>query len=117
MVSPVKQLDVRFADPAAYGDLLAALLALLSIVAIRQNASWAIASVWIFNALGLIDLVNAVGRGIMYIPDGHFGAAFWIPVIIVPLLLVTHVYIFIRLFTSESRTASGVENYIHTRIT
>ena len=53
---------------------------------------------WLFNAWGLADLLNAVGRGLLYTPDGALGAAFWIPLLIVPLLVVSHVYIFHRLW-------------------
>lgn len=87
-------LDSRFSHPAAYGDLIAALLALFALIALRVNASWAIVSVWVFNIWGFSDLLNAVVRGILYTPDGHFGATFWIPYTIVPLLLVTHAYLF-----------------------
>ena len=90
-------LDTRFSHPAAYGDLIAAILAFVALGAIRLNAPWALASVWIFNIWGATDLLNAVARGIMFIPDGHFGATYWIPATIVPLLLVTHAYIFILL--------------------
>jgi len=87
-------LDVRFADPAAYGDLLAAVLALLAIVALRQNWHLAIPLVWIFNIVGAVDLLNALTKGIMYTTDGHMGATYFIPAMIVPALLVTHVMIF-----------------------
>ena len=90
-------LDTRFSHPAAYGDLIAAILAFIAIAAIRLKASWALASVWLFNIWGIADLLNAVARGILFTPDGHLGATFWIPATIVPLLLVTHIYIFILL--------------------
>ncbi len=90
-------LDSRFSQPAAYGDLIAAILAFIAIAAIQLRARWSIASVWLFNIWGLADLLNAVARGIMFTPDGHLGATYWIPAIIVPLLLVTHGYIFILL--------------------
>jgi hypothetical protein len=90
-------LDSRFSHPAAYGDLIAAALAFVAVGAIRLNANWAIASVWLFNIWGATDLLNAVARGILFTADGHLGATFWIPATIVPLLLVTHAYIFILL--------------------
>ena len=40
-------LDPRFADPAAYGDLLAAILALVALLALRSNWPVAIPLVWI----------------------------------------------------------------------
>ena len=90
-------LDTRFSHPAAYGDLIAAILSFIAIAAIRLNASWALLSVWLFNIWGLADLLNAVTRGILFTHDGHLGATYWIPAMIVPLLLVTHVYVFVLL--------------------
>ncbi len=53
-------LDSRFAIPAAYGDLLAALLALVAIMALRLRWAMAIPLVWVFNIEGSLDLLNAV---------------------------------------------------------
>ena len=94
-------LDSRFSHPADYGDLAATALALLSIMLLRMNARGAILSVWVFNIWGFVDLINAVVRGMIYTADGHLGATFWIPAVIVPLLLVTHVYIFIQLVKAK----------------
>ena len=90
-------LDARFSDPAAYGDLLASILALLSIMALRLRWSVATMLVWIFNIEGTLDLLNAVFQGFRYIPAGHFGATFFIPAVIVPALLVTHCLLFVLL--------------------
>jgi hypothetical protein len=83
-----------FAGPAAYGDLTAGLLALTALLALRYR--WAIARpiVWVFNVVGTIDLVNAL-RQAEAVPD--LGAAWFIPTFFVPLLLVTHYQIFVRL--------------------
>ena len=97
-----ESLDIRFAGPAAYGDLIAALLALASLAALRVSEKAGLALVWIFNFWGLSDLLNAVARGLLFTPDGALGAAFWIPLVIVPLLIVSHIYIFNRLWV-ESR--------------
>ena len=95
-------LDPRFANPAAYGDLLAALLAFLGIFALRQDWRIAIPVVWIFNIAGTLDLINAVIQGIRYTEDGTLGATFFIPMVIVPALLVTHVMIFVLLIKRKS---------------
>lgn len=92
-------LDPRFAWPAAYGDLLAAALALVALFSLNAPSRIAIALVALFNVVGFLDLINAVVRGLAYTPDGALGAAFWIPMVIVPLLIVTHIYIFARLVT------------------
>ena len=98
-------LDTRFAHPAAYGDLAAAVLAFVAIWALRSRLKSALAFVWVFNIWGLIDLLNAVVRGILFVPAGHFGAAHWIPATIVPLLLVSHIYIFFLLIKQIKKRA------------
>ncbi len=94
-------LDPRFANPAAYGDLLAAALALAAIIALRFNFALAIPLVWIFNIEGFVDLLNALYHGFRYTPDGHLGATYFIPAVIVPALLVTHVMVFVLLLRPE----------------
>ncbi len=94
-------LDPRFANPAAYGDLLAALLAFLGILALRRGWRTAIALVWVFNVEGTLDLLNAVTQGLRYTEDGALGATFFIPAVVVPALLVTHVMVFIILLKGE----------------
>lgn len=93
-----ESLDMRFAGPAAYGDLVAAVLAFAALGALYLHRAAGLVAVSVFNVWGMADLLNAVARGILFTPDGALGAAFWIPACIVPLLLVTHVYIFARLF-------------------
>jgi len=90
-------LNARFATPAAYGDLLAAILALIAIMALSLRWAMAIPLVWIFNIEGFLDLINAVYQGFSHVPGGHFGATYFIPAMIVPALLVTHMMIFILL--------------------
>lgn len=97
-------LDPRFAAPAAYGDLVASLLAFAALAALHARRPVALSAVWIFNAWGLADLINAVARGITYTPDGALGAAFWIPAVIVPPLVVSHVYVFGRLLREAGLT-------------
>ena len=84
----------NFAIPAAYGDLSAAVLALLALVLLRTGSKGAIMAVWIFNVVGTIDLLNAL-RHVDVAPK--FGAAWYIPTLLVPVLLVTHFMIFVRL--------------------
>ena len=92
-----EHLDARFADPAAYGDLLAAVLALLAIISLRLGWGVGIPLVWIFNLVGFLDLLNALFQGVRFIPNGHFGSTYFIPAVVVPALLVTHVAIFVLL--------------------
>ena len=83
-----------FAIPAAYGDLLAGLLALLALVLLRNRSALAIGAVWTFNIVGTLDLLNAL-RHLEVGP--MLGAAWYIPTFLVPVLLVTHFMIFARL--------------------
>jgi hypothetical protein len=48
--------------------------------------------VWVFNVWGTADLLNAFYEGLIgaRISPGSLGAAFFIPTVIVPPLLVTH---------------------------
>lgn len=87
-----------FANAAAYGDLATALLALLALVALHKGSTAAAPMVWIFNIVGTVDLLNAL-RHDEVVP--LFGAAWYIPTFIVPLLLVSHAVIFVRLFKSQ----------------
>jgi len=88
-------LPAAFAVPAAYGDLLAALLALLAIAALRHAWPSAIPLVWLFNVEGTLDLVNAFYQGLRN--NVQLGAAYYIPTVAVPALLVTHAMIFAML--------------------
>jgi len=89
-------LSPDFARPAAYGDLVAALLAVVAVLALSARASWALAIVWVFNLWGTIDLLYAIYQGEIgvRIGPGSLGAAFYIPTVLVPPLLVTHALIF-----------------------
>jgi hypothetical protein len=92
-----------FANPAAYGDLLTSVLALLALVALRTGWKGALAAVWLFNVVGTVDLLNAL-RHLDVAPD--LGAAWYIPTLFVPLLLVTHFMIFVRLLKPAANTES-----------
>ncbi len=100
-------LDPRFADPAAYGDLLAAILALVALLALRSNWPVAIPLVWIFNVVGTLDLLNAVFQGLRYTSDGQLGAAYFIPAVVVPALLVTHAIVFWLLLRKQTGEATA----------
>src|SRR5262245_50505464 len=80
----------QFAYPAAFGDLLAALLALAAIAAVATNASIARPLVWLFNVEGSVDLISAIVLATIYNASPYMGATYWIPAFWVPALLVTH---------------------------
>lgn len=95
-------LPAEFANPAAYGDLLTGVLALLALVLLRIESKGAVLVVWLFNLIGTIDLLNAL-RNLDVVP--LLGAAWYIPTFFVPLLLVTHFMIFMRLIKPGANSA------------
>jgi hypothetical protein len=76
-----------FSGPAAYGDLAAAVLALVALVALRSGWTARFALAGLAHTVGALDLANAL-RHTDVAP--LFGAAWYIPTFFVPLLLVTH---------------------------
>src|SRR6516165_7434349 len=99
------ELSAAFARPAAYGDLIAAVLALLALAALRSR--WGMPLVWVFNLWGTADLLYAFyqGNSVGFAP-GQLGAAYFIPTVIVPLLLITHGLMFRLLLRGEDARAS-----------
>jgi hypothetical protein len=94
-------LPETFAAPAALGDLLTGVLAFLALIALRNNWSVARAAVWLFSIVGTIDLINALRQGDAWMTN--FGATWYIPTMLVPLLLVTQIMIFFRLFRGAAK--------------
>ena len=91
LVPGVVSLDIpsAFANSAAFGDLIAATLALFSLLSLPRSAG--VVTAWIFNIWGTVDLLDAFYQanraGLL---PGQLGAAYFIPTFIVPLLLITH---------------------------
>ena len=100
-------LPSAFAAPAAYGDLIAALLAMAAIFALVKRVTWAIPLVWLFNVWGAGDLLNAFYQAQIRvgISPELLGAAFYIPTLVVPPLLVIHGLIFRLLVQTKTRLA------------
>jgi hypothetical protein len=91
VVSP--DLPIAFARDAAFGDIVAAILALLALAMLQSRLG--IALVWVFNIWGSLDLLNALYVGNKAgMLAGQLGAAYFIPTVIVPLLLITHGLVF-----------------------
>ena len=91
IVSP--SLPSGFAHPEAYGDMIAAILALFSLLLLPSTAG--IAAAWVFNLWGTVDLLNAFYQGNHAgLLAGQLGAVFFVPTLVVPLLLITHGLVF-----------------------
>jgi hypothetical protein len=95
-VSPA--LSSAVGNQIAWGDFIAAVLALFSIAVITWRWAFAIPIVWIFNLWGTADLLNAYYKGVTQVADvGLFGAGIYIAALFVPILLTTHILAFMLL--------------------
>ena len=97
----------QFAYPAAFGDLLAAVLAVIAIPAVATRSRLARPLVWLFNIEGTLDLISAIILATAYEAAPFMGAAYWIPAFWVPALLVTHYITFILLLRPWPESASS----------
>jgi hypothetical protein len=103
-------LPQAFAHEAALGDLIAALLAIGTILALAADAPWALVLAWVFNLWGTADLINAMIQGPLQLAGpgpGALGAAFFIPTFLVPALLWSHALSF-RLLTKRAHIENAV---------
>ncbi len=87
----------QFAYPAAFGDLITAVLAFAAIPFVLRGRRLAKPAVWIFNIFGTLDLLSAISFATIYNAPVAMGPAYWIPAFWVPLLLVTHYVTFVLL--------------------
>jgi hypothetical protein len=90
-------LSPEFAYPAAFGDLITAIIALMAIPFVLRGSVFARPIVWIFNVFGTVDLLLAITLATIYNAPVAMGPAYWIPAFWVPLLLVTHYVTFVVL--------------------
>ena len=102
------QLPCGFARPAGWGDIVVAVLALAVLGATRTPFAKTLLLTW--NILGLIDIIFVVLNAL------QFGLSDWqsmhairelplslLPTFLVPLILASHVLIFVRLARAERK--------------
>jgi hypothetical protein len=97
-------LQAAFARPAAYGDLVAMILAWVALM--MGESRYSRLAIWAFSVWGSADLLFAYYQGALGvgIDPASLGAAWFIPTFAAPLLLWTHVLVFaILLRTSGMR--------------
>jgi hypothetical protein len=92
-----------FATFAAYWDLATGVLAILALLTVRiRPLFWFF--VVAFNLVGIVDLIldyyHAVGVGVPALA-GQLGSAYAIPVLYVPLLMITHLVAFYLLLRPQ----------------
>jgi hypothetical protein len=103
-------LPARFASFAAYGDFATGVLAMLALLAFRvRPLFWLFVAA--FNVVGFVDLVgdyvHAVQVGLPAMA-GQLGALYFVPVIYVPLLMITHVAALVLLLRHWSHRTEGL---------
>jgi hypothetical protein len=100
-------LPASFAQFAAYGDFATGILAMLALLTVRMRPVFS-AFVLAFNVVGAVDIIvdyyhgNQVGLAPM---AGQLGATYWIPILRVPLLMITHIAAFYLLLRRQPQTA------------
>jgi hypothetical protein len=103
-------LPAGFAVSAAYGDFATGLLALLALLAIRIRPLFRFFFV-AFNIVGAADLLiayyHAIRLGLPAVA-GQLGAAYVIPIIYVPILMITHVVALYWLVRPQSRAVQAI---------
>jgi len=102
--------EAGFATFAAYWDLATGVLAILALLTVRiRPLFWLFVAA--FNIVGIIDLIldyyhaTRVGLPAM---AGQLGAAYAIPILYVPLLMITHVLAFYLLLRPQPRSVQAL---------
>src|SRR5215469_8906380 len=103
-------LPASFATFAAYGDFATGVLALLALLTVRiRPLFWLF--VVAFNLVGAADiLVDYYHGSQVQLPQiaGQLGAGYAIPIVYVPLLMITHVAAFYLLVRRQSAAAPTI---------
>ena len=97
-------LPADFAAYAAYGDFATGVLAILALLLVRVGALfWPL--VIAFNVVGICDLMidyyHAIAMGLPAMA-GELGSLYVIPIIYVPILMITHVAAFYLLLRPQA---------------
>jgi hypothetical protein len=103
------KLPAGFADFAAYGDFATGLLAMAALLTVRiRSVFWAF--VVAFNVAGVVDLTvdyyHGAQLGLAEFA-GELGATYAIPMLYVPILMITHVAAFYLMALAQPRTATA----------
>jgi len=103
----VGNLPTSFATFAAYGDFATGLLAMLALMTVRiRPLFWLFVSA--FNLVGLTDiLVDYYHASMAGLPEiaGQLGATYAIPILLVPVLMITNLVALYWLVRPQTKTA------------
>ena len=99
-----------FAAFAAYWDLATGVLAILALLTVRiRPLFWLFVAV--FNLVGIVDLIldyyHAIRVGLPALA-GQLGATYAIPIIYVPVLMITHVVAFYLLLRHQPKAVRAL---------
>jgi hypothetical protein len=106
-------LPADFGAFAAYGDLATGVLAMMALLTIRvRRLFWLF--VVSFNLVGvadfLIDYYHGIQLGLAEI-SGQLAATYWIPILYVPVLAITHMAAFYLLLRRQPNSARAPASY------
>ena len=106
----VGNLPAGFANFCAWGDFATGVLALLALLTVRvRPLFWTFVAA--FNVVGAIDILgdyyNATRLGLPAIA-GQLGATYIIPIIYVPMLMITHAVALYWLVRPQTRAAAAL---------
>jgi hypothetical protein len=103
-------LPTSFATFAAYWDFAAGVLAMLALLTVRIRPLF-----WLFvvgfNLVGIVDLILDYYHAVQIdLPAmaGELGATYAIPIIYVPLLMITHIVAFYSLLRPQLRAVRNI---------
>jgi hypothetical protein len=106
----VGNVPAEFATFAAYGDFATGLLAMLALLTVRiRSLFWLF--VVAFNLVGTLDLiVDYYNATLLDLPAvaGELGATYWIPILYVPVLMITHFAAFYLLVRGLPKTVQAI---------
>jgi hypothetical protein len=109
MIGP--NLPTGFGPFAAYGDFATGILAMLALLTFNMRPLFWLFTIG-FNVVGIIDLVGDYYHGVtLGLADaaGQLGATYVIPIIYVPILMITHAAAFVLMVRAANRRATSEE--------
>ena len=100
-------LPSEFAVPVAYGDLATGVLAIAAVLALIYRRAPGIPLAWIVSLLGTLDFMYGYFQGLRLTVE--LGAAYYIPVLFNPAMLISHILIYTLLISERRRKHELVE--------
>ncbi|MGB3637946.1 MAG: hypothetical protein WBA39_10290 [Rivularia sp. (in: cyanobacteria)] len=111
----VDQVDPSISQEAlyaiAYGDLLAAISALIAALALRGRSGLAVPLIWLFTFIGFVDIMNVARIAInLDLFNKYIGVMWFVAIWFFPSLLITQIYIVYRLINKGNEDLKKIEN-------